>query len=220
MRNHRGAIVSIVLLVVAAGCAEPLASGNAAPSAPRPSGSAGWANDALAAALGLQPLKAAELARGEREIRLWPTTGPVIPELFIRVADRRGTATAEVYAYWRDAVVHREPAFARFEARVREGGCGPIQHSGDFGYCVLASASPQRAREMVSYLDSIKAWSSADEDPTAAERAAGRFLIQLDGSGVSVEVRRGRRYDAAVYSARHMTPGSIGRRLFDLSGRF
>lgn len=214
---------SALLALAMAACAGPLAAQLAdvhvAIHPTRPPDAAMF--DAAAAAMGLRPLRAVTLGAGEREIRLWPSTSLVIPEFFMRVVDRDGAAAAEMYAYWKDGPVHQDSVFARFEPDLREKAhCGPIQHAGGFGFCVVSTASPEGARALVSYLDSIHAWSAADEDPNDAERASGRMSIQIDGCMLVVEVRRGDRYDDATFFQRHMTPGSASRNLFLLGARF
>jgi hypothetical protein len=174
------------------------------------------------AAFGLKPLATLELAAGDREIRLWPVAGAIIPSRFVRVAERGGTAVATLYAYWPDDHVHgRDAPYPDFETRMRSRwGCGPIRHSGPYGACVLASASPARARTLVAYLDSIQAWSAADVDPAALSGDPGIAALVVDGAWLGVSVRRGPRHDATAYFDWHLTPGSAGRVLFQLPDRF
>jgi len=210
--------LSALLALVLAACAEPVASRTADIAPPgRPSRSREAVRyDAPAVAMGLRPLRDVTLQRGEREIRLW-SSGLGIPYRLIRVADRNGVATADLYAYWIDGPIHQDPAFD-FEDRMRsQWRCGPIQHRDGYGFCLLASATPRKAREVVRYLGSFGGWEAAENDPAAGET---QQWIQIDGSSMIVETRRGTRYDASHYWGRHLVPGSTGRRLLDLSSRF
>ncbi|HET7464187.1 MAG TPA: hypothetical protein VFJ82_23215 [Longimicrobium sp.] len=211
-------LAALLALAVAA-CAEPVASRTADLAPP---GRASRSRDAVpydapAVALGLRPLRDVTLGPGEREIRLWPY-GLGIPHRLIRVADRRGVATTDVYAWWIDGPIHQNPVFADFEPRLqRESRCGPIQHKDGFGFCLLASAPPRKARAIVRQLESFGGWEAAANDPAAGETEQ---WIQIDGSSMTVETRRGARYDASHYWGRHLVPGSTGRRLLDLPSRF
>lgn len=210
-------IVIPAVLLALAGCAEPSASGSAAPahgghSDPSPMS----IPDALVAALELPALRSEPLRRGERELRLWPSNGPGAPSLFVRVVDGRTSDVAEAFAYWQEGPLTRDPGVrATFEARVREQrGCGPIRYANGYGFCRLKSAEPARARAVVAYLDSIGAWRAAESDPNG-----GQMVIQLDGQSLRVEIRRGSRYDAQWYKGRNLTAGSVAEALFRLPSR-
>jgi hypothetical protein len=220
MTNRRIALASALLVATLAGCAEPMAAGGASrPGEPGhtdtrfPTG-----HDALAVALGTPVLSTTRLGRGEREMRLWPSSGPGRPSLFIRLADRRGTATADIYAYWRDTRLREDSASrADFEAFVRhDRHCGAIRYANAYGFCLVHAAPPERAKALLAYVDSIRGWNAADPDPDPP----GHTWIQLDGRGLGLEVRDGGRYRAARFGNRHFTPGSVPEALYRLPSRF
>ncbi len=213
---QRSVVISTVLLALA-GCAEPFASGSAAParggqSDPNPMS----IPDAFVAALELPALRSQPLARGERELRLWPSNGPGAPSVFVRVVDGRTADAAEVFAYWREGPQTETPEHrARFETFVREERhCGTIRYVNGYGFCRIKAAEPAHAGAVVAYLDSIGAWRAADRDPNG-----GQGVIQLDGQSLRVEIRRGSRYDAQWYKGRNLTAGSVAEALSRLPSR-
>ncbi|HEU4558828.1 MAG TPA: hypothetical protein VFS20_13300 [Longimicrobium sp.] len=172
--------------------------------------------DALVAALELPALRSVPLRRGERELRLWPSNGPVAPSMFVRVVDGRDVDAAEIFAYWREGPLTQDPGLrATFEARVLEQWqCGPIRYANGYGFCRVKVADPARAGAVVAYLDSIGAWGAADSNPNGDQ-----MVIQLDGQSLGMEIRRGSRYDAQRYMGRNLTAGSRGEALFRLHTR-
>lgn len=154
--------------------------------------------DRAAHAAGLVPLRARTLPAGLREVRLWFSAGPGIPNTLVRVLDGpEGVRGEIVYYFPTGPIPGTEDPVRRFEDLLRprlQDHCTGFRIVGSFGTCRRTRPAPPDWADVLDRAEEAGLWTLPDESAT------DRSIIVLDGWAMNVELRDGEAYRAYRWS--------------------
>jgi hypothetical protein len=150
-------------------------------------------------AAGLEPLGPGALPPGTREARIWLSSGPTIPQHMVRLSVRGDSVEG--------AVIRRFPPLEELsletalEERLRaelRARCGPFQRVERVVTCRALMPDSADWHRFETRAAELGLWTLPDPHDVGWR---GR-VIQLDGSGVTVEVQDGPRYRLYGYQSK------------------
>ncbi|HEV7991058.1 MAG TPA: hypothetical protein VGP25_04490 [Gemmatimonadaceae bacterium] len=158
--------------------------------------------DAATAALDLQSLRDARLARGEREVRVWTQIEIGVPKRMVRIREVDGRVTGEGVLYWSvpkpdssggDSV---GPLVHDIVAYNHAGTCGQIRVKGETAACRTRYLKTPDWRAIMREAERSGLWTIPDPSTLPDDG-----LMTLDGWTIVVELRTSDAYRAYRYNS-------------------